>query len=108
MKVFKHGSDSNPYGYGHYFYNIPDTNAEEIADIVQDALNYHKREAASNILHEIAHCIFVSDDPARIAKIYERAPAMFRLLKQIASAEKICTIREINRLIDNINGKDCD
>lgn len=117
MKVFKHTSDHKPYGYGHYFYNIPDTDstecdcAEEIADIMQDAINRHNREEASNILHEIARCIFVSDNPKHTAKIYERAQDMYKTLVKILDDTQngqFASENELIALLNSIDGKNRD
>ena len=112
LKVIKHSSDNNPYDFRHYFYNIPE-NAnsknecdEEYIEILRAALNRYRNEHASRLLHEIAQCIFSSDNPEKTARMFFCAEHMYSLLKDIAGNDEVCTMTDITDLLTIIDGKD--
>lgn len=114
MKIFKHTSEENPYGFGVYFCNIPEeksTKSEcdnEYSEILRAALKHYRSEHASRLLHEIAHSIFSSDNPKKTAKIFFCAGEMYALLKKIADKHEICTMSDIYDLLTIIDGKEAD
>ena len=114
MKIFKHTSDSNPYGFGVYFYNMPEdessetNNDNEYCEILRVALKHYRSEYASRLLHEIAHSIFSSDNPEKTARVFFCAGEMYELLKKIADKYEICTISDIQELLSIIEGKEVD
>lgn len=107
MQVFRHPSSNSTYGFRRYYYNIPESVCHE-CDIVRQTVEKYRTERANEMLHEIAHSVFSSDNPEETARIYECAPAMLKMLKRVASDKEICLMRDINRLIDYINGKEVD
>lgn len=114
MKIFKHSSDSNPYGFGVYFYNMPEDESseseseEEYHEILRAALKHYRSEHASRLLHEIAHSIFSSDNPEKTARVFFCAGEMYELLKKIADKYEICTMSDIQELLSIIEGKEVD
>ena len=114
MKIVRHTSDSNPCGYGHYFYNIPEQGSseiecnEEFGEILKSALKHYRSEHASRLLHEIAHSIFSSDNPELTARKFFCAGEMYSLLKKIADKYEICIMSDITELLTVIDGKEAD
>ena len=117
MKIVRHTSNSNPYGYGLYFCespadeinNPPSKNKEtdsEYCDILRSTLNHYREAHASRLLHEIAHSIFSSGNPEKAARMFFCAGEMYTLLKNIADRHEICTISDIHELLEIIDGKD--
>lgn len=114
MKIVRHTSDENPYGFGVYFYNIPEderteTDSDnEYSEILRAALKHYRSEYASRLLHEIAHSIFSSDNPEQTARKFFCAGEMYALLKKIADKHEICTMSDIYDLLTIIDGKEAD
>ena len=114
MKIVKHTSVENPYGFGVYFSNAPEneyseTNSDnEYCEILCNLLTRYRSEHASRLLHEIAHSIFSSDNPEKTARVFFCAGEMYELLKKIADKYEICTMSDIQELLSIIEGKEVD
>ena len=114
MKIVKHTSVENPYGFGVYFSNAPEneyseTNSDnEYCEILCNLLTRYRSEHASRLLHEIAHSIFSSDNPEQTARMFFCAGQMYTLLKNITGKNEICTMTDITDLLTIIDGKEVD
>ena len=79
---------------------------EEYCDMLKEALNEYRKGNASRMLHEIAQCIYGSDNPERMARMFFCAGDMYALLKKIAGKEDMCVMSDIEELLRLIDGKE--
>lgn len=79
---------------------------KDYCDMLKEALNEYRKGNASRMLHEIAHGIFSSDNPLRMARMYFCAGDMYALLKKIACKEEMCVMSDVRELLRIIDGKE--
>ena len=87
-------------------YSVDIIGDEEYCGKLKEALKEYRKGNARRMLHEIAQCIYASDNPERMARMFFCAGDMYTLLKKIAGKEEFCVKSDIEELLRLIDGKE--